>query len=290
MKRTWLLAFALNLIAVGDLGAATIVVTDDVERTVRLQKAPTRIVTLEPFLTELVFALGRGAELVGIAQGSRYPFETYAIPKVRGISGFMQGQAAVLKPDLVIASIDSIDPDQTDRIAAMGTAVAVVHARRLNDVPRLLRLLGTLTEGDGESVARDFEHRLEKMKSANLGKPRVSVMIEIQHRPLTTVSAGHFLTDALEICAASNVFSPQIAVTPEVPWELVYRRNPRAIVGFGSASGEEEFKGNWAVRRALEAVREGRLLYMESDVVQHPTPRTPDDVARLCKLLDTVRP
>ena len=290
MKRAWLLVLALHLLTAGNLRAQPTVVTDDVERTVRLQKPPARIVTLEPFLTELVFALGRGAELVGIAQGSRYPFETYAIPKVRGISGFLQGQGAAMKPDLVIASIDGIDPDQMDRIAAMGPAVVVVHARRLNDVPRLLRLLGTLTSSDGESAAQGFENRLERMKAANRGKPRVSAMVEIQHRPLTTVSAGHFLTDALEICAADNVFAPQIAVTPEVPWDLVYRRNPRAIVGFGSASGEEEFKGNWAVRRALEAVREGRLLYMESDVVQHPSPRTPDDIARLCKLLDTVRP
>jgi iron complex transport system substrate-binding protein len=290
MNRLWAVALILYLGALGDTWAAPIVVTDDVERSVRLNGPATRIVTLEPFLTELVFAVGAGSQLVGIAKGSNFPFETFAIPKVRGVSGFLDEQGAALKPDLVIASIDGINPDEVDRISAMGAAVFVAYARRLDHVPRLLRTFGILTGKGGESAASEYETRIEQIRQANRGKSKIPVMVEIQHRPITTVSASHFLNDALQVCAAENVFAAQVAVTPAVTWEQVYKRNPRAVVGFGSASSVDEFNGNWAMCRQLDAVREGRLLFLDTDVVQHPTTRTPDHVARLCRLLDTVRP
>jgi len=270
--------------------AAPIGVTDDVGRGVYLHKAAARIVALEPFLTELVFAVGAGNRLVGIAKGSHYPFETFAIPKVRSPGAFILEQFASMKPDLVIVSIDSVDPEQVERMIAMGTSVYVVQVRGLEDIPRLLRTFGTLTSQDAEGVANQFEDRIGQLRKDNRGKRRISVMVELRHRPLTTVSAGHFLSEALEICGADNVFATQTALMPEVLWEQVYRRNPRAIVGIGSASNADEFTQNWSVRRQLEAVREGRLLFVNSDVVEQPTPRTPDDIAQLCKKLDAIRP
>ena len=284
------MALALHAGTMEHTFGGPIVLTDDAERTVRLMGPATRVVTLEPFLTELVFAAGAGPQLVGVATGSYYPFETFAIPKVRSVDSFIFEQHSTMKPDLVLASIDGLNPDQVERISAMGTSVYVAYARRLDHVPRLLRTIGLLTAKNAEGAAQEYEETINRIRAAHRGKAKFPVFVEIRHRPLTTVSASHFLNDIVDLCGGQNVFATQTAITPEVLWDQVYRRTPRAILGFGSASSMDEFSGNWAVRRQLEAVREGRLLLLDTDVIQHPTTRTPGHVAQVCKLLDTVRP
>jgi iron complex transport system substrate-binding protein len=283
-------AIALGLLlGASPMSEAQVSLTDDVGRTIHLAKPAARVVALEPFLTELVFSVGAGARLVGISSESRYPFETFRITKVRNASAFI-GQASSLKPDLVLAWADSIEPEQVERITAAGMTVFVADAPRLADVPRLLRTIGALTGHDGNVPAVDFEHGLERLRQSNIRKPKVAVMVEVRYKPLTTVSARHFLSDALEICRADNVFATQVTPMPEVFLEQVMRRAPRVIVGFGSASSAEEFKGNWSLRRELEAVRAGRLVFLQSDVIRQPTTRSLEEVAQLCEKLDSVRP
>jgi 2-iminobutanoate/2-iminopropanoate deaminase len=69
----------------------------------------------------------------------------------------------------------------------------------------------------------------------------------------------------------------------------VREANPYVIMGINSASNVEEFQQNWSTRRGIEAVRAGRLLYIESEALQRPTVRTLDSIARLCVELDQVR-
>jgi iron complex transport system substrate-binding protein len=283
-----------SLVSVIVLGApallqAQVSLTDDVGRPIRVAKPAERVVALEPFLTELVFAVGAGERLVGISSESRYPFETFRIAKVRDASAFI-GRAASLKPDLVLAWADSIEPEQVERITAAGMTVFVADAPRLADVPRLLRIIGALTGQNGNMAALDFEQGLERLQQSNIGKPKVGAMVEVRHKPLITVSARHFLSDALQICRAENVFATQVAAMPEVYLEQVMRRAPHVIIGFGSASSAEEFKTSWSVRQELEAVRAGRLLFLQSDVIKQPTTRSLEQVAQLCERLDSVRP
>jgi ABC-type Fe3+-hydroxamate transport system substrate-binding protein len=70
----------------------------------------------------------------------------------------------------------------------------------------------------------------------------------------------------------------------------VYERNPYVIVSAGSAGSLEEFRANWTVRQGLEAVKADRLVFLEGDTIQRPTPRTPEGISQLCAGLDKVRP
>lgn len=265
-------------------------VTDDVGRSIHVQTPAIRIVALEPFLTELVFAVGAGRQLVGVSFESRFPVDTFSIPKVRNAATFMIEQMAQMKPDLVLAWAESIDPDEVERISSSGTNIFVAQSRRLDDVPRLLGAIGTMTGHDASAIADTYTRRLDQLRALNAKKVKVSAFVEIRHRPLTTISSRHFLSDALEICRAENVFSTQVAITPEVYWEQVFRRSPQVIVGFGSASNAEEFERNWSVRRGLDAVRTERLVFVDSEVIQQPTTRTPEQVLQLCERIDRVRP
>jgi iron complex transport system substrate-binding protein len=269
--------------------AAGISLKDDMDRPIRMQAPAQRIVTLAPFLTELVFDAGAGSRVVGVSAYSDWPPQAKSLPQVGNAMNFSVEQIAALRPDLVLIWRDSMRREDIERIEAFGATVFVATARTLDDVPRLLRILGALTAHDASEVAAGYERKLEGLRRGQAGRPRVTVFLEIWNKPLTTISGRHFMNEALEICGADNVFKDLAGVAPMVSWEEIYQRDPAVIVGIGSGMTEPEFRANWRIRDTLSAVKGNRLVYVEPDRLQRPTARTPDGIAQLCAALDRVR-
>lgn len=269
--------------------AAPVALTDDLGRSVTLNAPARRIVTLAPFLTELVFAAGAGERVVGVSAFSDYPPEARRLPVVSSAAGVSLEQLAALAPDLVLAWRDSFRREDIERVGRFGAAVFVADGRRLDDVPRLLRVIGAATDRDVAPRVRDFETRVRSLRDRYSARPKVDVFLEIWHRPLTTISGSHFMNDALEICGGRNVFKDRAGVAPLVSWEEVYRRDPSVVIGAGSAASEGEFHANWRSRSTLTAVKRDRLVWVDADTIQRPTTRTPEGIRQLCERLDTAR-
>jgi iron complex transport system substrate-binding protein len=263
---------------------------DDLGRNVELKAPAQRIVTLAPFLTELAYSAGAGARLVGVSAYSDYPEEAKALPRVGSAMGPEIEPVAALRPDLVLAWQDSIRREDIERLERLGAAVFVARAQRLDDIPRLLEAVGRLTGQEVAGAAAGYRGRLAQLRATYAGRTRVRVFVEIWHAPLTTIAGRHWINEALELCAADNVFGELTAVAPVVSVEELYRRDPRAIVGAGSNMREAQFRAGWRDHATLEAVRSGRLVYVDADTLQRPTLRLAEGVARLCEGLERVRP
>jgi iron complex transport system substrate-binding protein len=279
---------AALLLAAATAANGAITVTDDAGRTVRLETAARRVVTLAPFLTELAYSAG--ANVVGASAHSDYPAEARALPEVASAVAVSIESIAALRPDLVLAWQDSIRREDIERIAAFGIAVHVAQARRLDDVPRLLRTIGTLVGRDATGIANEYSARIAALRSAHAGVPPVPVLLEVWHRPLTTIAGAHWMNEALEVCGARNAFTDLPGVAPAISWELVHARDPAIVVGAGSAPDASRFNDNWASRSALAAVRDHRLVWVDGDYIQRPTLRLAEGVARLCQGIDRARP
>ena len=269
--------------------AAPVTLTDDLGRSVTLKSPVQRIVTLAPFLTELAFAAGAGSRVVGVSAYSDYPAEARKLPVVSSAAGLSIESLAALRPDLVIAWRDSFRLEDIGQVEGFGAAVYVAQGRRLDDVPRLLRQIGVATGLDVSAAASAFEREVASLRATYSARPRIDAFLEIWHRPLTTISGGHFMNDAIELCGARNVFKDLAGVAPQVSWEEVYARDPFVIVGTGSAENEAQFRANWSERSTLAAVRSGRLIWADADTLQRATTRTPQGIRRLCEALNRVR-
>jgi iron complex transport system substrate-binding protein len=269
---------------------AQILVRDDMDRPLNFRGKAQRIVTLAPFLTELVFAAGAGDRLVGVSDYSEYPPEAKKLAVVPTGAAFSMEKMALLKPDLVLAWRDGIRREDIERLTFYGATVFVAQARRLEDVPRLLKMIALLTGNDVTAAVDQYERKLANLRRENAAKPLVYAFMEIWNEPLTTISGTHFMSEALEICHAQNVFKERAGVAPAVTWDELYERNPYVIIGAGSASNAAEFRANWTVRQALTAVKADRLIYLDIEAIQRPTVRTPDGIAQLCAALDKLRP
>jgi iron complex transport system substrate-binding protein len=269
--------------------AAEISLKDDLDRTVRLRAPAQRIVTLAPFLTELVFDAGAGERIVGVSAYSDFPPEAKRLPQVGTAVNFSIEEIAALRPDLVLVWKDSMRPEDLERIERFGAAVFVAGARALEDVPRLLDSLGRLTGRDASQVGAEYGRKLAVLRRTYAGKRKLATFLEIWNRPLTTITGRHFINQALEICGAENVFRELPGVAPVVSWEEVYRRDPEVIVGISSGVSAEEFRAGWKAHATLSAVKANRLVHVHPDRLQRQTARTPDGIAELCEELDRVR-
>jgi iron complex transport system substrate-binding protein len=269
--------------------AAAIAVTDDLGRRVELAQPAQRIVTLAPFLTELAFAAGAGARVAGVSAFSDYPLEARALPEVASSAGIAFESLAAARPDLVLAWADTIRAEDVARIEGLGPRVFVARARRLDDAPRLLQAVARMAGLDASAQAASYRARIDALRREHRSLPPVTALVEIWSQPLTTIGADHWIDEALAACGARNAFADIPGVAPLLDWELVYSRDPFAIVGMGAPAKRAQFESRWALRPALAAVRAKRLVYVDADLLQRPTLRLADGVASLCEGLDRLR-
>ena len=269
--------------------AAALTLQDDAGRSVTLAGPAQRIATLAPFLTELAFSAGAGDRVVAVSEHSDFPAAARSRPAVSSAAGLSIEALAALRPDLVLAWQDAIAPADLERLHALSIPVFIAQARSLDDVPRLLEAIGTLAGVKGNALAAGYRARIARLRAAHRDVAPLPVLLEIWHQPLTTLAGRHWINEALAVCGARNAFDDLPGIAPAIPWELAIARQPRAIVGAGSAADAKAFEAQWADRAMLDAVRARRLVFVPGDLLQRPTLRLADGVAQLCAGLDRVR-
>jgi len=273
--------FWLCLLGVAPAQAVAIRLVDDAGQTLELARPPQRIISLTPHLTELLFAVGAGAQLVGVDSASDYPKAAQALPRVGDYSRINFERILALKPDLVIVWVGGNRAADIHGLNKMGLPVLHTQATRLDDVARLLRLIGRVSghAGAGEAAARDYSARLDGLRVRDTQKPPVSVFYQVWDRPLMTVGSTHWISDALALCGARNVFADLRGLSPVVSREAVLSRAPELIV---SGSDAPDMRRQWQRFASLPAVKNQAFVRVDADLLHRPTPRLVEGVAELC--------
>jgi iron complex transport system substrate-binding protein len=192
-----------------------------------------------------------------------------------------------LQPDLVLAWQSGNSPLQIDRLKRLGVRVFITEVRVLADIPRIIRLVGVLAGGEvAEARARQFENEIADLRERYAAERRVTVFLEIWHRPMLTVNGAHLISDALRVCGGNNVFAAAKTLTPLVSRERVLEARPEAIVtgGFGSEALQA-----WRGLEPVPAVRGGRIYAIDPDLLHGQGPRVIEGVRALCERLDLAR-
>jgi len=279
------LVFWLCLLLAMPAQAAAIRLVDDVGQTLELARPPQRIISLTPHLTELLFAVGAGAQLVGVDSASDYPQAARTLPRIGDYSRINFERILALNPDMVIVWVGGNRAADIYGLKKMGLPVLQTQATRLDDVARLLRLIGQASGhgAAGEAAARDYSARLAAMQVRVTQKPPVSVFYQVWDRPLMTVGGNHWISDALALCGARNVFADLGGLSPVVSREAVLRRAPELIVG---GSDAPDLRRPWQRFAGLPAVKNDAFVRVDADLLHRPTPRLIEGVAELCAAVE----
>jgi ABC-type Fe3+-hydroxamate transport system substrate-binding protein len=249
-----------------------------------------RIVSLNPVTTEMLFALGAGNRLVGRSHWDRYPDAALSVPD---LGNAMQPNAeAVLgvHPDLVI-----LYAGQANRAAAVQLRKAGVNTLSIRDdhISDFRRTIALIARATGDTIAgKVIADSVERSLAAVSARPRparpVTVFWHVWDSPILTIGRGSYLDELVTIAGAKNVFGDLPDPSPQVTLEEIVRRNPDFILI--GAESEKTLRAN-PLWRAVPAVREGRMLVVDTLLVGRPGVKLGEAARSLRALIfkDTVR-
>lgn len=258
----------------------------------------TRIATVAPSLTELVFAAGAGDKLVAVSAFSDFPIEAKKIPQVADYSGINLEALLARKPDLVLVWTSGTREADIQRLRELSIRVEAVGVNALTDIPKALRRIGQLagTTAVADAAAKQVEARLTKLQREYQAAVKVSAFFEISRTPLMTVGGTHFISEVFNICGATNVFANIDAVVFEPSREALLAKNPHLIL-YAAAKAikavkkerTERAERDNAVYRGLSVLNRENIYAVEADHVLRPGPRLIDAAEEVCGIVANVR-
>jgi iron complex transport system substrate-binding protein len=287
MKR--MIVVVLLLVQAGALRAAT-VIADDRGRDLVLPSPAQRIVSLAPHLTELLFAAGAGATLVGTAAYSDFPPQARRLPRIGDSSAIDIERVVALKPDVVLAWRSGNPPGTVAKLEQLGMRVFVTEPDTLEAIAAQIVLFGRIagTEDTANAAAAQLRREIDALRREYQGRRPVSVFYQVWHDPLMTVSGKQVISEVIGLCGGKNIFAGLNTLVPRVSLEAVLAANPEAIVTASDQPAAEAL-GSWSAWNLLRAVRNGNLLTIPPDDISRATPRLLIGARLLCAQLDRIR-
>ena len=290
IQRGVALLLALCALMPVSASAQPLCVTDALDREICLTAPATRIVSLSPGATELLFSAGAGERVVAVSAWSDFPAEAAALPQV-GDSNRLDLEAIVSRaPDLVVAWIDGNSRSQLERVADLGIPVFWLAPRTFEDIARAVEDLALLTDQPpvGKARADSFRDRIASLESSYARAKPVRVFYQIWDQPLMTVNRDELISKAIDLCGGVNVFGDLPRLVPQISREAVLAANPDVIVTAGQA-GSKQWLEDWQRFHGLTAVSAGNLFLEPPDLLARPTLRMVEGARHLCQTLEQAR-
>lgn len=282
-------------LAAAQTAHAAITVTDDTGAAVTLDAPAQRVVSLAPHVTELIYAAGGGAKLVGAVSYSDYPPEAKNVPRVGDNKALDLERIAALKPDLIVVWRHGNAQQQIERLRELHVPLYFNAPHHVDDVPATLVKLGTLlgTGATAQAAADAYHREIDGLRARYAAKPVVSVFYQVWDQPLMTLNGTDTVSDVIALCGGRNVFANLAPVVPTVSTEAVLAANPEAIVtaapGATTPRGRLPGLDRWQAWPAITAVARNNLFAIDGDLIDRPGPRLAQGAALLCEDLERAR-
>lgn len=256
---------------------------------------PQRIVSFVPAVTEMLFAIGAGARVVGVSSYGRFPPAVLTLPQVGGLLDPHIERVLALRPDLVV-TYETQRELRTRLDRATVPHFDYVH-RDLADVTQTVRSIGVRVGAReaAERLAADMERQLDAVRQRAVGRarPRTLLVIGREAGSLRRIlaSGGYgFLHDLLELAGGADVLSEIRRESVELSVEAVLSRAPDTIVElrYGqslNASDLNRLRREWDALGAVPAVRRGAVHVLQGDEFVVPGPRVVDAALALAAVL-----
>ncbi len=263
---------------------------DDTGARIVLAQPAQRIVTLAPHATELMFAAGAGAQVVGVVKGSDYPPPALKLPVIGDVAGLELERIAALAPDLIV-TWPWTAPTQVAWLASHGIPVFRTDAHRIDDIASEIERLGTLTgtQRVADASAARFRARVDALTHKAPAGPPLRVFYQVSDAPIYTLGGAQLVTRAIARCGGANIFGTVNVPALQIGVEAVLAANPQAIIAGTDGALRPAWLDHWRQWPALDAVREGNLFVVDANLLHRPGPRFVDGMASLCNVIARAR-
>src|SRR5277367_72780 len=281
MSRALLL---LVLLAATVAAQASRVVTDEIGRTVTVPDHPHRVVCLLPSITDTVFALGSGDDVVAVSDYTTHPPEAVKKPSIGGLVKPSIETILSFHPDLVLGMSIPGATETAAQLQNVGVPVYLVDPHGLSGILRSVGSVGEALNRVPEAAALNasLSKRIEAVRARSAGKPAPRVLVPVWYDPIVTIGKNAFISQIVETAGAKSVTDDLLPDWPEVSMETVVTRSPEALVLIREGKLSIEMLRKRPGWSSLPAIQSGKVYYVDAGI-QEPSPVAIDALEELAR-------
>lgn len=267
--------------------------TDALGNEIVLTAPARRIVSLAPSVTETLFAIGAGGQVVGRTDYCNYPEEVLSLPSIGGFSAESISVETILslEPDLVIGG-STYQAQVIEALQDAGIQAFVSQPANLTEIEEAVSLFGGITDHADEAAAvvEDMQARIEAVTQAVASVPadqRPTVFYEVWHEPLMSANGKTFIGELIEAAGGVNIFADLPDEYPTVSVEQIVEVDPQFIIG-PSSHGDQMTAEVIGARKgwgSLSAVQNKAIYIVDGDIVSRASPRIVIALEEFAKIL-----
>jgi ABC-type Fe3+-hydroxamate transport system substrate-binding protein len=267
MRRA-LLVFALLMAGLLLPAQASRILTDETGRKVTVPDHPHRVICLVPSVTDTVFALGSGDDVVAVSDYTTYPPAALKKPSIGSLIKPSIETILSLHPDLVLGIDIPGSTETAAQLQGLGIPVYLVDPRGLAGILRSVDSLGEALNRLPQAAAlnANLASRIAAVRKRTAGKPTPRVLVPIWYDPIITIGKHAFITEIIEAAGARSVTDDLSADWPQVSMEAVLTRSPDALLlirGGKITIGMLQNRPGWST---LPAIQSGKVYYVDSGI------------------------
>ncbi len=283
MRRTLLLLSALVAACLGTAHASRVVI-DETGRTVTVPDHPHRVVCLVPSVTDTVFALGSGDDVVAVSDYTKYPPAAMKKPSIGSLVKPSVETILSFHPDLVVGTNIPGSTETATQLKSVGVPVYLVDPQGLPGILRSVKSVGEALNRvpQAEALNADLSRRIAAVKARTTGKPRPRVLVPIWYDPIITIGKHAFISEIIEAAGARSVTDDLIPDWPQISLEAVIARAPEALLLIRGGKVSVDTLRNRPGWSSLSAIQKGTVYYVDSGI-QEPSPVAIDALEELAK-------
>jgi len=243
-----------------------------------------RVVSLSPALTEDLFAIGAGPEVVGVDAYSNRPAAALALPRVGSMRSINSEVIAGLAPTLVVG-IPYEAPNLQD-IGRTGVRTEALPIDTLDEDFAAIARLGALTghAAGATALLASLHRRLEAIARATQALPQPTAFVVIDTAPIYTAGANSYIADLLRIMHVRNAAQGIASAFPSVSAETLEAEDPDILI-----VTRRTVIPNAPPWSNLRAVREHRIVAVDEDDLFRAGPRVADVAEALARVIAPLR-
>ncbi len=265
--------------------------TDDMGRQVNIEEVPERIVSFGASVTEILFALGLEDKVVGVDMYSDYPEGAASKPYVGDAWNPSIESIVALEPDLIV----TVESEQlTGNLNDLGLTYIVLDPENFYNIADDFRLVGEVTgkKTEGEQMAEDIEEAIDDVTERVQGadRPKVFFIVDANdpNKPWTSGSLS-FIHDIITIAGGENIAAWVADDFVEISIEEIVDAEPDIIVvqtwGGGIPTITAEELEEHIIWQQLEAVQEGRIYFIDGDLISRFGPRIVQALEQMASII-----
>jgi len=253
-----------------------------------------RVVSLAPALTETLFAVGAGDDLVGVSAQCDYPPEAARVDRV---GTFLKPNVEAIltkRPDIIIAAPSPTNASFLEALQRFGMKVLLVESNSVRQtIDNILRIADAVDHGDaGHALVRLIERNLEETRRRLMGSERRRVLLVLGQRPLVVAGAGGLQEQLIQRAGGVNTAASAMGRWPRLNLEHVVAQQPEVIIDMTipheRVSTTTPF-GIWTSFASVPAVRTRSVYGHPPNLLVRPGPRVAEAIDLLARYIHPER-